>query len=484
MVLCLAVIIIIGMWWVKYHKCGKEVFDNLPQKGNELKCLYPAAYAVLLKLKEHNISLSSRKRKTQIERLNVTAEIKDTETLYNIRRIATAMTVLFMAAVLGILYGISKSGSGKIADYVVNRPSYGMEKEKLDFIANGNEMSAEINAREYSPEEIRENFTKAYDYLLAGIKQGNESLSHVTEDLDLITYIEPYAIDVNWMSSAPEVIDVYGTVNNHEYSDDISRDVVLTAVLSYLDYECTYEIDICVGAPSFTEEERFVRDLSLLIKERDMEGRTKETVYLPDTVNGVQVEYEEKKEDYTGILLLLGMVTAGVIFPGMNKDLDGKMKERNKQMMMDYSEIVSKLNILSGAGMSILKAWEKIVKDYEKKTGKSLKKRRFAYEEMKITYYEIQSGISESNAYSDFGRRCNIHEYLKLGALLEQNVKKGAKGLSGMLEEESVQAFEQRKNLARKLGEEAGTKMLIPMIIMLAIVMVIVLIPAFTSFGV
>ena len=153
-------------------------------------------------------------------------------------------------------------------------------------------------------------------------------------------------------------------------------------------------------------------------------------------------------------------------------------------MLLDYSEIVSKLNILSGAGMSILKAWERIVKDYEKKTVRESKARRFAYEEMKITYYEIQSGISEGSAYAAFGRRCNIHEYLKLGTLLEQNVKKGSKGLSKMLEDEVVDAFEQRKNIAKKLGEEAGTKLMIPMMIMLAIVMFIVLVPAFTSFNV
>ncbi|MDD6571743.1 MAG: type II secretion system F family protein [Thermoflexaceae bacterium] len=479
MIVCLVMILIIGTWWIKHRKCRKDLFDSLPRKGNELKFLYPAAYGLLLKFKEHDITFSSRHRKKQIENLNVTAETKDTETLYNIRRISMAMLVILAAAVMGLLYDISQKDSGKIINYIVNRPSYGMDKVKIDFAANGKELSAEIHAMEYSPEEMQKNFIGAYEYLLENIKQENESLHNVTGNLNLLTYIEQYAINVSWMSSAPEVIDVYGNVNNYEYSEEMSQDVVLTAVLSYLDYECSYEIEVCVTAPDLTKEELFVRNLSLMIKENDNANRTEKVVRFPENVDGIRVEYEEKKENYTIILLLLGLVAAGMIFPGMDKDLDGKIKERNKQMLMDYSEIVSKLNILSGAGMSIFKAWEKIVRDYEKKNGK----KRFAYEEMKITYHEIQSGISESNAYSNFGKRCNIHEYLKLGALLEQNAKKGGKGLSKMLEEESMQAFEQRKNLARKLGEEAGTKMLFPMIIMLAIVMVIVLIPAFTSFG-
>ena len=44
-----------------------------------------------------------------------------------------------------------------------------------------------------------------------------------------------------------------------------------------------------------------------------------------------------------------------------------------------------------------------------------------------------------------------------------------------------IMIFEDRKNLAKKLGEEAGTKMMIPMFIMLAVVFIIVIVPAFFS---
>ena len=40
---------------------------------------------------------------------------------------------------------------------------------------------------------------------------------------------------------------------------------------------------------------------------------------------------------------------------------------------------------------------------------------------------------------------------------------------------------EERKNQVKKLGEEAGTKLLLPMFLMLAVVLVIVIIPAFLS---
>jgi len=51
-----------------------------------------------------------------------------------------------------------------------------------------------------------------------------------------------------------------------------------------------------------------------------------------------------------------------------------------------------------------------------------------------------------------------------------------------MLEKESLEAFEERKNMAKRLGEEAGIKLLAPMAIMLIIVMIIVIVPAMLSF--
>ena len=41
--------------------------------------------------------------------------------------------------------------------------------------------------------------------------------------------------------------------------------------------------------------------------------------------------------------------------------------------------------------------------------------------------------------------------------------------------------FEERKDFAKKLGEEAGTKMLAPMFLMLGVVLVIIVVPAFFS---
>ena len=78
--------------------------------------------------------------------------------------------------------------------------------------------------------------------------------------------------------------------------------------------------------------------------------------------------------------------------------------------------------------------------------------------------------------------RCKVQSFRKLTALLLQNLKKGSSELVGLLHSEAVNAFEIRKSAARKLGEEAGTKMLFPMILSLGVVLVILIVPAWMSF--
>ena len=62
--------------------------------------------------------------------------------------------------------------------------------------------------------------------------------------------------------------------------------------------------------------------------------------------------------------------------------------------------------------------------------------------------------------------------------------EKGTRGITELLSLEAVHAFEDRKARAKRKGEETGTKLLVPMIMMLAVVLVIVIVPAFWSMGI
>ena len=130
--------------------------------------------------------------------------------------------------------------------------------------------------------------------------------------------------------------------------------------------------------------------------------------------------------------------------------------------------------------MTVRNAWGRMVQDYEAAAGKQV---RPAYEEMRQTYYQMENGTAEGAAYREFGQRCRLQPYLKLSSILEQNRKTGTKNLRELLRTEVGDAFELRKNLARKMGEEAGTKLLVPLFLLLFVVMIFIMVPAMITMG-
>lgn len=205
---------------------------------------------------------------------------------------------------------------------------------------------------------------------------------------------------------------------------------------------------------------------------------------LPDQAAGVKLQWKEKKQHLVWKILffevLVLFLMAGIVLE-RKRTADHIKKE---QMKLDYAEVVSKLLILLGAGMSLKQAWNRISAQYSDKRQKKQIKERYIYEEMIITNHEILDGESERLAYQKFGERVDLGEYQRLIRILLQNLQTGSRGLCKLLEQESENALEERKALACKLGEEAGTKMLLPLMMMLGIVIAIIMIPAMLSFQV
>ena len=103
------------------------------------------------------------------------------------------------------------------------------------------------------------------------------------------------------------------------------------------------------------------------------------------------------------------------------------------------------------------------------------------YGEMKIACLEMNRGVSEPECYERFGKRTGMPEYIKLAGLLSQNLKRGNPGFLSRLKEEASVSMRERVLESRKAGEVAQTKLLAPMMMMLAVVMVMIMIPAMTG---
>jgi len=201
-----------------------------------------------------------------------------------------------------------------------------------------------------------------------------------------------------------------------------------------------------------------------------------EVVELPAEVAGKKVEYYRLAEKSWWKIIVLGAMAAVAYVLSGRQKAQKERENREKELQLAYAPIITKFTLLIGAGVTIKGAWEKLVSDYKKGT-----KKNSAYEEMIKVYNEMQNGLSEGQAYVTFGKRCKLSSYVKFGNLLEQNLRKGTKGLMERLEHEVWEAFEERKALAYRLGDEASTKLLFPMVLSLGIVIAFCVVPAFLN---
>lgn len=192
----------------------------------------------------------------------------------------------------------------------------------------------------------------------------------------------------------------------------------------------------------------------------------------------------ESSNNKPAVIMLLGLCAMAVMLLGSDKKRKELEEKRSEQLRYDYSEMITKLTLLISAGMTVRRAWERIVKDYQHNIAVNAGSRRYVYEEMVESYNQFQAGMSEVYIYESFGKRCNTREYLKFSSILTANLKKGSTDLLRLLELEAIDAYEARKNQAVRYGEQAGTKLMLPMIIMLAIVMAVIMLPAMMSFAV
>lgn len=370
-----------------------------------------------------------------------------------------------------------ESGAG-----VITRNSHGegdREEELEVSIGDMKEtVTVKVGEQEYSQEELENVFQNAGEMLEDLVLGENQSLDEVRSSLELINKIPDTGITVSWELDNYEVMNLQGDLKEENLTDEGTL-VKLTALLNYKEEMAEISFYARVFPPKLNQTEKLIQKLGEEIERLDQETKQEEKLLLPSVVDGIPITWSYGKNFRAVALLLIGIAMTLFLYVSEQEKQKDQKKKRDVQMALDYPQMVSKLTLYLGAGMTVRKAWFRIAEDYEHQ--KEEKGRREVYEEMIYTMHEIQGGGSEGECYEKFGERCALPAYKKFGAMLSQNLKKGTKGLASLLKQEADNAFEERKSLARRLGEEAGTKMLIPMFLMLAVVLVMIVVPAFFS---
>lgn len=339
-----------------------------------------------------------------------------------------------------------------------------------------------VKEKAYTREEAEQLYRKFAGELPSLICGGNQTLQEVTEDLKLANAYKDYPFMVSWSSTDQDRVSSRGKVNRKGLEDE-GQWVTLHALVREVDTGLEQELTLKVflAPEKLSEEELFFRRVEESVISMDKVSAQKEIVTLPVSVEGKELAWRETKRDRSIVILLLFGAASLFVGRAMDHDLQKADRKRLKELQKEYPEFAGRLRLYLCAGMTARNAFGRVAQDYAERTGK--KKRLFLESEMKIACNQLSNGLPEVQVYQEWGARCGEMRYRRLGFLLSVQLKQGNDRLLQLLEQEADVAREDQRNQARKEGEEAGTKLLFPMILILIMVMLLVLLPAYVDFG-
>lgn len=366
--------------------------------------------------------------------------------------------------------------SGYIERPYVDEDDTEVKIEVEGLLEGSQKIEIPVSKRVYSNEEVKEAMKKGMDEILKILPGENTSLQNITTDLNPVSELSDLGLGIKWDFGDGDIIDIQGKVDNENLSESVDIDIGVT--LSYESYEESYVIPARVMPKPLTADESLIKRFKDYISVADKKSAGKSGFYLPESFEGKKLVYHLEDGMNFHLIWIMGIIVAILLYLREKNNDRQKLEKKKRELLKDYPDIVSKLIVFIGAGLSVRQSWEGIVKDYESEN----KEKRYAYEEMSKSLARLKTGTQENVVYKEFGRSCLLRQYMKLASLLEQNRKSGISTLSTLLGMESQSAWEERLNLAKREGEELNTKLLLPLFMMLLIVMMMIIVPALLIF--
>lgn len=338
-------------------------------------------------------------------------------------------------------------------------------------------LTLEIGALEYEDAQIEVLHQAAEEYLETVVLGENKSWEEVSTDLVFPATLPEYGGKLYWSTDAPWLLTTKGEVQNAELTE--AEQVTITAKIYYGSEYRYFSRLVVVHPMEYTGEAGILRQVQLELRQQEQASRTSERFILPETVLGYPVKKaEENSFGVAAFLVLLAIVLPLLLYSGYFSGIDTRRKKRKEQAENSYLGFITKLSLMMAAGISVRQTFYRLAEEYEKNYGG----KHVLTMELKVTKQELENGYSEPESYEAFGRRISVLAYRRLASLLTQNVSRGVQGMRNLLLLEAKEVMAQERAGIKIRGEQAGTKLLFPMMGLLFLVFAILLVPAFRTF--
>ena len=388
-------------------------------------------------------------------------------------RIITTVLAIMTAAVLLTLAACFMLPTTMDDENTIEREDYlGGAKEQsiiLSYGKNEKEYKLEISQQQYSEAEFYEQaellLREAEDRLLAAQTPD----TWITQDLSLLKSSENGLLEIGWSSDRPDILTSEGKLVKENLGEGIEP-VVLTATVTYEEYELSESFPVAVGKRSLSETEKKFEDCIETIKELEQTGRDDPNLDLPKEIADVRVNVKKKNPEMPVKVLLFGFLLSAVVTVIYVSRLKERERVRDNELTKEYATFVNRLHLLLATGMTIRQSFERLARD----DGMCEQLKR----EIRYLINEIDTGAGEAKSYERLGARLKLPAYRRLMSHIAQNLKLGTGHLSELMEREVENAMLEEREYAKKHGEEVSSKLLFPMTLLLFVTMALVVCPA------
>jgi tight adherence protein C len=149
------------------------------------------------------------------------------------------------------------------------------------------------------------------------------------------------------------------------------------------------------------------------------------------------------------------------------------VNKRAEEIEREFPQVVSKMALLTVAGMEVNQAWK-----LTSKSGKST-----LYSEMNRVLIDFDNNVPPVEAYSKFITRCNNSYTTKLATAIIQNMSKGNSEIVELFKSLNAESWLEHKHNARRMGEKIQSKLMIPTMLMFLGIIILIIVPVMSGFN-
>ncbi len=175
-------------------------------------------------------------------------------------------------------------------------------------------------------------------------------------------------------------------------------------------------------------------------------------------------------------MIFVGLILTVIIITYSFLSLDKELLKRKRECISELPFFIHSLILLINAGESIQSAFVKVTRSYASPPDSHLKL------QLMKAMYELENGNSFTVVLERLNQRVAVHEVSVFTTTLILNVRRGGKDLVLILDNLANDFWNRRINEARIIGEEASSKLVFPMLLILIVVILVLATPAVLIF--